>query len=1035
VIKAYSPAVSTIQRGTRLIAICTIAASAVAAWLPAAAASAATAAPAGRTAAGSPPPAHRPATPATRTSAPWTAAEAAATAAAATAATTAQTAASAGALAGTVVGPAGIPLAGICVTATGTGTRQATRTDAAGQYAFTGLKPGYFSLGYTACASPGSYASEAYPAGRVDVTSAEPTLLEPVPLTAATTAQALGAEQAYARANAAAARPSRAITGTVRSKAGKPLAGICVMASAKVRLRNSAKPLSFTLLDVSRTGKNGTYSVYSFPPGFDLIPVSWHVLFEVGCGNTGNYAPQWWHAKAFETQATTLLAKPHGGTLRNIDATLTEGATMAGVIRAGSGTGAGLPGVCVTADGRGRQAGVSISTRTGTAGRYALRGLGTGTYEVLLGACSSGNYLGKTYGRASTRVRRTTTVDSFLLPGASVTGTVTSTAAGAPAVAGICTTLSNSRGFFADFAVTSSTGKYTFTRLPRGTYFVAFTGGCRNKGSYAPQYYSTSSASGTTSTGAASPIVLATGQRYTASTVMLPGGTLTGTTTTSSGTAIRGICVSPVGATSTGIFNGLGPLVVVAVGQIEAISGKKGHYEIENMAPGRYEIAFQDCEGRSYAGKWYAPEGGLAPQFVSIPGGPATVVSVALQRAGTIDGTVTNAAGHGLPDICVEAAQRGPAEPPPGNELEILLGFGFNSVSGKDGRYTATGLAPGLYTVQFVSCFNRGYGSQVYKRRDPGSAGTVVRVRSGHVTGGINARLTAGKSVTGTIRSGVTHKPVGLACVVVYPGHAAQRSYLWEQLAESARKTGRFVLRHMSPGIYQVLAEPCGRVAGPALAPTWTTIRVPGGSASPVLTVTLPEQGTIRGTVSAPGLPGAAADTCVEATPVTGSGLTSDTEASAAGKYVLSGLAPGTYQVAVLPGCSGSTPLSQQPAITVTVRSGATTAADPVLVADGSITGTVSGGSPAAPVAGICAAAYAGASATAPTAVAITGAGGTYEIGFLAPGSYIVKFSSGCGATGYATQWYDNAGSAAMAKPVSVSAGAETGSVNATLSS
>jgi hypothetical protein len=97
-----------------------------------------------------------------------------------------------------VVGPAGIPLAGICVTATGTGTRQVTRTDAAGQYAFTGLKPGYFSLGYAACGSPGSYASAAYPAGRVDVAGAEPTLLEPVALTPASAAQAIGTEQAYA---------------------------------------------------------------------------------------------------------------------------------------------------------------------------------------------------------------------------------------------------------------------------------------------------------------------------------------------------------------------------------------------------------------------------------------------------------------------------------------------------------------------------------------------------------------------------------------------------------------------------------------------------------------------------------------------------------------------------------------------------------------------------------------------------------------------------------------------------------------------
>jgi Carboxypeptidase regulatory-like domain len=1030
VIKAYSPGVSTIKRGTRLIAICTIAASAISAWLPAATASAATAAPAARTAAASTPPAHRPATSTVKSSA-----SPAADAAAEAATTTAQTAAKAGALAGTVLGPAGVPLAGICVTATGTGTRQATRTDAAGQYAFTGLTPGYFSLGYSACASPGSYASEAFPAGPVDVTSAEPTRLDPVALTPATAAQAIGTEQAYARANTAAAKPSRAITGTVRSAAGKPLSGICVVASAKVRFRKAPKELPFTIGFVSRTAKNGTYAIDNFPPNFQLTPVSWHLLFEVGCGNAGNYAPQWWRAKASDALATTLLAKPHGGTLTSINATLTEGAIVTGVIHADNGSGAGLSGVCVTADGRGRQAGVSIRTRTGRGGRYTLRGLGTGSYRLQLAACSAGNYLGKSTRWTATRVRTTTTVSSFLLPGATVTGTVTSTAAGAPAVGGICVTLSSSRGFIDDFAMTSSTGRYTFTRLRRDTYFVGFSGGCRNKGSYAPQYYSTSSASGTTSVGAASGIVLATGQSYTASTIMLPGGTLKGTTTTSSGAAIKRICVSAVEATETGIVaGGAGPLIVSPFDASGTISGKTGHYDIENMVPGRYEIAFQDCAGTSYAGQWYAPEGGLTPQFVSIAGGPATVVSVRLQRAGVIDGTITDAARHGLPTVCVEAVERGVAAPA-GNGLGILYGLSFNSLSGKDGKYKAAGLAPGLYTVQFTSCFGRGYGSQVYKGREPGSAGTAVRVRAGHVTSDINARLTAGKSVTGTVRSGLTHKPVGRVCVVVYPAQAGQQFFPFEQLAQSARNTGRFVLRHLSPGTYQMLADPCGLRTVPALAPIRTTLRVPGGSASPRVTVVLPEQGTIRGSVSAAGLPGAAADVCVEATPVTGAGLASATEASGAGAYVLSALAPGTYQVAVLPSCAGSTPLSQQSVSTVTVSGGASTTANLALVADGSITGTVSRGSPAGAVAGVCAAAYASASSTAPTAVAITGAGGKYEIGFLAPGSYVVKFSSGCGATGYATQWFDNAASATAATAVSVSAGAETSGVDAVLSS
>jgi len=73
------------------------------------------------------------------------------------------------------------------------------------------------------------------------------------------------------------------------------------------------------------------------------------------------------------------------------------------------------------------------------------------------------------------------------------------------------------------------------------------------------------------------------------------------------------------------------------------------------------------------------------------------------------------------------------------------------------------------------------------------------------------------------------------------------------------------------------------------------------------------------------------------------------------------------------------------------------------LAADGGISGTVTTAGHA--VSGACVGAYPGTSAS-PAGLAITGAGGAYQIAGLIPGRYHVEFSSGCGATGYRIQWY-----------------------------
>ncbi|HEY2080004.1 MAG TPA: carboxypeptidase-like regulatory domain-containing protein, partial [Streptosporangiaceae bacterium] len=115
------------------------------------------------------------------------------------------------------------------------------------------------------------------------------------------------------------------------------------------------------------------------------------------------------------------------------------------------------------------------------------------------------------------------------------------------------------------------------------------------------------------------------------------------------------------------------------------------------------------------------------------------------------------------------------------------------------------------------------------------------------------------------------------------------------------------------------------------------------------------------------------------------------------------------------------------------VTVGATTPSiDATLQPDGQITGTVSGPA-ASPLAGICVTAVPQASGSLPV-VAVTRASGGYTLADLLPGDYKVRFSPGCGATGYATQWYDDAPSHSAATPIPVGAGQTQSAINATLS-
>jgi hypothetical protein len=160
------------------------------------------------------------------------------------------------------------------------------------------------------------------------------------------------------------------------------------------------------------------------------------------------------------------------------------------------------------------------------------------------------------------------------------------------------------------------------------------------------------------------------------------------------------------------------------------------------------------------------------------------------------------------------------------------------------------------------------------------------------------------------------------------------------------------------------------------------------------------------------------------------------------GRYVLTGLTPGSYKVEFGdPSCSdGAAGLgiqwykdaaSEGSATAITVTAGQTTSAiNAALPADGTITGTVTGTS-AAPLSGVCVSAVP--LAKGQPAIFTVSGGGSYQLAGLMPGQYRVEFQAGCGQAGVKTQWWQDAASSAAATVITVGADATVGAINAVM--
>lgn len=223
-------------------------------------------------------------------------------------------------------------------------------------------------------------------------------------------------------------------------------------------------------------------------------------------------------------------------------------------------------------------------------------------------------------------------------------------------------------------------------------------------------------------------------------------------TAAASGAGLAGICVD---ATSSS------PGIVTT-------TAADGTYTISGLAPGSYMVMF-GCGSSKYVTQYYNGTAGGSfdrASAVTLSISTTTVatgIDAAMVAPATISGTVTSAVdGSPLGGVCVDVV--------PTNRLgsEVLP-------TAADGTYTAIGLAPGHYTVEFLQnsdsdCYGN-YVAQWYNGTASGASygagAVVVATSAASPVVGINAAMTPGGSISGTVTAAAGGAALAGICVGV----------------------------------------------------------------------------------------------------------------------------------------------------------------------------------------------------------------------------------------------------------------------------
>jgi hypothetical protein len=532
-----------------------------------------------------------------------------------------------------------------------------------------------------------------------------------------------------------------------------------------------------------------------------------------------------------------------------------------------------IPDLCVSTAGPS-----SVTTRTDVNGNYALTGLRAGQYRVRLATCADQPYLTEYYKDAGTFSSATVVTvgigedvvldDATVTRGATLSGVVRNV--DGDLLADACVGAYD-RGVIVGsngLARTSVTGYYKLQPLPAADYFVNFSD-CTNHDYVGEWYDDVATAALST------PIGLALGEDKTADAVLARAGSISGAVATDDAGVLPGnVCVA---AYADGVAVSKAPV-------------QTGAYKIKGLAPGSYQVHFNDCvtanSRNDYVDEWWndKPARETSQPVDVTTGTDSPNVDASLARGATISGGVTTTSGAAVTFACVDAIQS-----------SVVVARTFSS--GPTGAYTLRGLAPGSYSVRFSQCDISGNLAREYWSDSPSGPGTAVDLAPAENRTGISAVLGAAGKLQGTVTNG-SGTPVR-ACVSAY-------DEVGQIAVTTASVTGFYQLTGLNSAPYKLKFSDCTN-PNPHLATEWFQDSATKEGAAPVTataganvdvpTVVLDEEGVISGVVTdARGR--TLADMCVRPIQPDGEDATFSTvQTTVTGFYRIPRLAAGSYQV------------------------------------------------------------------------------------------------------------------------------------------
>jgi hypothetical protein len=851
-------------------------------------------------------------------------------------------------------------------------------TDGQGHYAVNGLTAGSYRVGYSATATSYftrvDYLQRYYPAASTYTTATSVSVTAGQQTTGVDTALQRGGDIEGTLTNATTHAPAAGVVVTVYGSDGSFVGQVT-------------------------TSSDGTYAFWGLPTG----------SYKVGYATTSG-APYvaTYYATADTLAAASTVAVTAGQRTTGIDAALQPLGSITGtVIDVQGGAAIGNVEVMASWSGTGTPPpGTTFAYAfTDADGHYTIQGLATGSWTVSVYPSSSG-YAPRSYAQnpvAVTTGQVTSGIDIALPKAAHISGAVTDATTHAGVVGVSVTVFSQPSGTGYSSTYTTSTtagGAYDVGGLPPGDYKVGFSGGTTD---YRPAYHD-----GVTSYADAKTLTVVAGQKLTGIDGALTlGGHIAGKVTdAANGNALANTPIQVYGADGSYMLT--------------TYTKADGTYVVHGLAPGSYRLQFSSPysqgTGYVYIGEFYDNKSTLATATpVPVTGGAGTEhIDAALSKGGAVSGTVTDAStGDPISGVSVYA--------------QTTSGSTVGSaITDSGGHYTVTGLAAGSVIVWFGG--NALHQGEYYNNATDSAHATPVTVANGATTSGIDAALSSGGVIAGTVKGADTGQPLQGVSVSVYDsqgiGHYG-----------TTDSSGHYNVIGLGTGSFKVVfAAGQNRdyltqwYPGKATSTDATPVAVTEGMTTSGIDATLAVGGRITGTVTdkSTGLP----LTGLWVSGNVGSTGYAATTTDADGHYTLNGLPAGSATVTVGDFTGYHRQATTTAAIAVVLGQTAF-GADLALVPTGVVTGTVTTRDTGSAISGASVSVIDSTGTT--VASTNTDGNGRYSVGSLSAGTYKVQFGPGYSGAGYGSIYYDGKATEATATPVTVITGAATAGIDGKL--